>query len=133
LVLVSEALSSTPSCHPFCSTLGHFIYECKSTRPYVSRPSRTQQLENPGVLAKLKSEGKPSVEVPEEFKKKCVAYSIANDYALNFGIRTGTANQILEAKEKEREKEENQDQDQDQNKKRSRRFVVILISYDSPN
>jgi hypothetical protein len=49
---------------------GHFIYECKSTRPYISRPTRTQQLENPRVLAKLKSEGKPSVDVPEEFLKK---------------------------------------------------------------
>jgi hypothetical protein len=30
-------------------------------------------LENPKVLAKLKADGKPSVEVPEEFKKKCVS------------------------------------------------------------
>ncbi|KAG6820522.1 hypothetical protein H0H93_015995 [Arthromyces matolae] len=66
----------------------HYIFECKSTRPYVSRPSRTQMLENPKVLAKLKAEGKPSVEVPEEFKNK-----------------TGTANKILALKEKEREKE----------------------------
>lgn len=29
-------------------------------------------LENPRVLAKLKADGKPSVEVPDEFKKKCV-------------------------------------------------------------
>jgi len=49
---------------------GHFTYECKATRPYVSRPSRTAQLENPRVLAKLKADGKPSVEVPEEFKNK---------------------------------------------------------------
>ncbi|OBZ71621.1 hypothetical protein A0H81_08341 [Grifola frondosa] len=70
-----------------CLGTGHFIYECKSTRPYVSRPSRTQQLENPRVLAKLKTEGKPSVEVPEEFKTK-----------------SGTANRILTAKEKERAK-----------------------------
>ncbi|KAJ7134609.1 zinc knuckle-domain-containing protein [Mycena epipterygia] len=69
-----------------CLKTGHFIYECKSPRPYVSRPSRTQQLENPNVLAKLKAAGKPSVEVPEEFKQK-----------------DGTANRILEAKEKERE------------------------------
>ncbi|KAJ7109716.1 zinc knuckle-domain-containing protein [Mycena crocata] len=69
-----------------CLKTGHFIYECKAPRPYVSRPSRTQQLENPSVLAKLKAAGKPSVEVPEEFKKK-----------------DGTANRILEAKEKERE------------------------------
>ncbi|CAK5270304.1 unnamed protein product [Mycena citricolor] len=64
----------------------HFIYECKWERPYVSRPSRTEMLENPSVLAKLKASGKPSIEVPEEFKKK-----------------EGTANRILEAKEKERE------------------------------
>ena len=50
--------------------IGHFIYECKGSRPYVSRPSRTQQLENPKLLAKLKAEGKPSVEVPNEFKSK---------------------------------------------------------------
>ncbi|KAJ6584962.1 zinc knuckle-domain-containing protein [Mycena capillaripes] len=70
-----------------CLKTGHFIYECKFERPYVSRPSRTQQLENPRVLAKLKEAGKPSVEVPEEFKKK-----------------DGTANRILEEKAKEREK-----------------------------
>ncbi|KAI0670855.1 zinc knuckle-domain-containing protein [Trametes maxima] len=68
-----------------CLGTGHFIYECKSTRPYITRPSRTKMLENPKVLAKLKAEGKPSVEVPEEFKSK-----------------SGTANRILEAKEKER-------------------------------
>lgn len=53
---------------------GHFTYECKATRPYVSRPSRTAQLENPRVLAKLKADGKPSVEVPEEFKNKFVHF-----------------------------------------------------------
>lgn len=68
-----------------CLKAGHFIYECKGSRPYISRPSRTQQLENPKILAKLKADGKPSVEVPEEFKSK-----------------SGTANRILEEKEKER-------------------------------
>jgi hypothetical protein len=51
---------------------GHFIYECKYERPYVSRPSRTQQLDNPKLLAKLKADAKPSVEVPDEFKNKYV-------------------------------------------------------------
>jgi hypothetical protein len=54
------------------STLGHFIFECKSTRPYVARPSRTEMLENPKLLTKLKAEGKPSVETPEEFRRKYV-------------------------------------------------------------
>ncbi|KAJ7175846.1 zinc knuckle-domain-containing protein [Mycena filopes] len=57
-----------------CLKNGHFTYECKNTRPYVSRPSRTQQLENPSVLAKLKAAGKPSVEVPEEFKHKYLLF-----------------------------------------------------------
>ncbi|KAJ3503989.1 hypothetical protein NLJ89_g8180 [Agrocybe chaxingu] len=71
-----------------CLGRGHYTFECKGARPYVSRPSRTQQLENPKLFAKLKSD-KPSVEVPEEFKKP-----------------VGTANKILEAREKERSKED---------------------------
>ncbi|KAH9042120.1 zinc knuckle-domain-containing protein [Lactarius pseudohatsudake] len=58
-----------------CLRPGHFTYECKSTRPYVSRPSRTAQLENPRLLAKLKADENPSIEVPEEFKNKFVATS----------------------------------------------------------
>ncbi|KAF9452900.1 hypothetical protein P691DRAFT_659741 [Macrolepiota fuliginosa MF-IS2] len=64
--------SSSTTCQK-CLQKGHFIYECKYERPYISRPSRTQQLENPRVLAKLKADGKPSVEVPEEFKNKWVS------------------------------------------------------------
>jgi hypothetical protein len=67
-------VSFTAPCSLICIETGHFIYECKAIRPYVSRPSRTQQLEKPGVLAKLKVDGKPSVEVPEEFKTKYVPY-----------------------------------------------------------
>ncbi|KAI1789587.1 zinc knuckle-domain-containing protein [Ganoderma leucocontextum] len=94
--------SATTICQK-CLKPGHFIYDCKGSRPYISRPSRTQQLENPKVLAKLKADGKPSVEVPEEFKSK-----------------TGTANRILEEKEKERLK--NQDKGEGSSRKR-RRYV----------
>lgn len=76
--------TSTTVCQK-CLGTGHFIFECKSTRPYVSRPSRTEMLENPKLLAKLKAEGKPSVQLPEEFSTK-----------------SGTANRILESKEQER-------------------------------
>jgi hypothetical protein len=55
-----------------CLGTGHFTYQCKNARPYVSRPSRTKQLERPGVLAKLRADGRPSVDVPEEFKNKFV-------------------------------------------------------------
>ncbi|KAF6755920.1 zinc knuckle-domain-containing protein [Ephemerocybe angulata] len=74
-----KATSST-TCQK-CLGKGHFTYECKGQRPYISRPSRTAQLENPRLAAKLKQ----TIEVPEEFTKPA-----------------GTANQILEAKEKER-------------------------------
>ncbi|KAG8968483.1 hypothetical protein FRC05_001550 [Tulasnella sp. 425] len=63
--------------------LGHFTYECKFKRPYVTRPSRTQLLENPSLFKKVQ----PPPDVPPEFKK-----------------RDGVANKILEEKEKERQK-----------------------------
>jgi len=87
-----------------CLGTGHFTYQCKGTRPYVSRPSRTQQLENPRVLAKLKADGKPSVEVPEEFKRK-----------------SGVANQILEEKEKVRAQEGSSKDGEPSRKRRKRR------------
>ncbi|KAI0345748.1 hypothetical protein BDW22DRAFT_1325090 [Trametopsis cervina] len=94
-----------------CLGSGHFTYQCKSTRPYVSRPSRTQQLENPRLLAKLKADGKPSVEVPEEFKRK-----------------SGVANKILEDKEKTRAKEgSSKDKDGGPSRKRRKRCVSISL------
>jgi hypothetical protein len=55
-------------------TKGHFTYECKDARPYVSRPSRTAQLANPQLLADSKVDGgnPSSVDVPDEFKNKFV-------------------------------------------------------------
>lgn len=41
------------------SVARHYTYECKATaqeRPYVARPSRTQQLFNPKLVPKLASE-----------------------------------------------------------------------------
>jgi hypothetical protein len=92
------------------SPSGHFIYECKYERPYISRPSRTQQLENPKLLAKLKADAKPTVEVPEEFKNKYVLPMFCNcfDFMLTY-YRRGLADKILEGKEKERLKEASSD------------------------
>ncbi|CZR60366.1 uncharacterized protein PAC_10262 [Phialocephala subalpina] len=42
-----------------CLKTGHYSYECKAVvqeRPYVSRPSRTQQMLNPKLVPKLTSE-----------------------------------------------------------------------------
>jgi len=65
---VSLSICLAKFVHKRCT--GHYTYECKSSRPYVSRPSRTEQLEKPSVLAKLRKEGQPSLELPEEFKTK---------------------------------------------------------------
>ncbi|KAH9969607.1 zinc knuckle-domain-containing protein [Russula dissimulans] len=92
-----------------CLGTGHFTYECKSTRPYVSRPSRTAQLDNPRLSAKARADGKRSVEVPEEFKNK-----------------SGIADRILEAREKEREKENT-----DRTKKRKKRSSSASASSSS--
>jgi hypothetical protein len=123
------SLANRPPDRPFKHLTGHFTYECKATRPYVSRPSRTAQLENPRVLAKLKADGKPSVDVPEEFKNKfvlCLFFFLSFSWSRVCLIvrcldyRSGTADRILEAKEKEREKETT-----DRAKKRMKRYAFF--------
>lgn len=45
----------------------HYSYECKASaqdRPYISRPSRTQQLMNPKLVPKLSSD------VPNDLMRK---------------------------------------------------------------
>ncbi|KAL7945648.1 zinc knuckle domain-containing protein [Trichoderma barbatum] len=54
-----------------CLKRGHYSYECKSStqeRPYVSRPSRSQQLRNPKLVPKLASDTPNPLE-----KKKGIA------------------------------------------------------------
>ncbi len=49
-------------CSLLTSTERHYSYECKAApqeRPYIARPSRTQQLFNPKLLPKL-SNAKPN-------------------------------------------------------------------------
>jgi len=49
--------------------LRHYSYECKASaqeRPYVPRPSRTQQLLNPKLVPKL------TTEVPDDLMRKQV-------------------------------------------------------------
>jgi hypothetical protein len=53
--------------------LRHYSYECKAVvqeRPYVTRPSRTQQLMNPKLLPKLMSD------VPQDLLRKYVSAAL---------------------------------------------------------
>ncbi|KAL4868142.1 zinc knuckle-domain-containing protein [Aspergillus spectabilis] len=65
-----------------CLKRGHYSYECKATaqeRPYLARPSRTQQLQNPKLRPQL------TTDVPDD------------------GVRTkGTADALLAEREEER-------------------------------
>ncbi|OIW28912.1 hypothetical protein CONLIGDRAFT_577843 [Coniochaeta ligniaria NRRL 30616] len=52
--LKKDMLPANPS-----FTARHYSYECKASaqeRPYVPRPSRTQQLQNPKLVPKLNTE-----------------------------------------------------------------------------
>ncbi|RKF71876.1 hypothetical protein GcM1_250280 [Golovinomyces cichoracearum] len=62
----SSKASASTLCQK-CLKKGHYSYECKAPaqeRPYVSRPSRTQQLLNPKLVPKLSSE------VPQDLLRK---------------------------------------------------------------
>ena len=89
-----------------CYHTGHFTYECKDTRPYVSRPSRTAQLQDPQLLVKSKA-ADGNVDVPEEFKNKFVPFLGTHDWRLilthliGVGLRIGFWRQ-RRSKERER-------------------------------
>ena len=75
--------------------LSHYSYECKAAaqeRPYVSRPSRTQQLLNPKLAPKLMSD------VPQDLLRKCVIILLSHlaslDCAGLFGCSSPTVNLI---------------------------------------
>ncbi|GER27646.1 zinc finger protein [Striga asiatica] len=48
----TSTLSSASQCQK-CFQTGHWTYECKNERVYISRPSRTQQLKNPKLRMKV--------------------------------------------------------------------------------
>lgn len=47
-----STLGATSQCQK-CFQTGHWTYECKNERVYISRPSRTQQLKNPKLRMKV--------------------------------------------------------------------------------
>ncbi|XP_068660765.1 uncharacterized protein [Aristolochia californica] len=53
-----------------CFQTGHWTYECKNDRVYISRPSRTQQLKNPKLRMKLSlSHELDNPDIPKEPQK----------------------------------------------------------------
>ncbi|KAL2221359.1 zinc knuckle-domain-containing protein [Thermoascus aurantiacus ATCC 26904] len=89
-----------------CLKRGHYSFECKVStqdRPYVSRPSRTQQLQNPELMPKLTNE------VPNDLLRK-----------------KGVADELLSKQEKERGRKRDLDDDvelldgRDHSRKRAR-------------
>ncbi|KAK4190607.1 zinc knuckle-domain-containing protein [Podospora australis] len=107
----SKATPANVQCQK-CLKRGHYSYECKAStqeRPYIPRPSRTQQLFNPKLLPKLQNA------VPEGVEKK-----------------KGVADQELAKKEAERARKRELERDDETSERgspppRRRRS----ISYDS--
>ncbi|KAK3378282.1 zinc knuckle-domain-containing protein [Podospora didyma] len=88
----SKATLANVQCQK-CLKRGHYSYECKAPpqeRPYVPRPSRTQQLFNPKLLPKL------SNEVPDGLQRK-----------------KGVADEELAKKEAERARKRQLEDDED--------------------
>ncbi|KAI5813913.1 zinc knuckle-domain-containing protein [Pyronema omphalodes] len=84
----SSKATPTTQCQK-CLERGHYTYECKQTsndRPYISRPSRTQQLLNPKLRPSLNQDAPPP------------AFPLVAE-------PKGVADGILKKKEEEREKE----------------------------
>ncbi|KAM0669212.1 hypothetical protein ACQRIU_002774 [Beauveria bassiana] len=99
-----------------CLKRGHYSYECKTTaqeRPYVSRPSRTQQLRNPKLIPKLTNDA------PNPLEKK-----------------KGAADEELARQESERERRralEDRDDESDEAPRRPRSPSVDSVSTVSTN
>ncbi|KAI0896620.1 zinc knuckle-domain-containing protein [Annulohypoxylon nitens] len=92
-----------------CLKRGHYSYECKASsqdRPYVSRPSRTQQLFNPKLVPKLASDE------PSALQQK----------------QKGVADEELAKREAERAKKRELEDDGSENESPKRRRSA---SYDS--
>nr|GMC62310.1 zinc finger CCHC domain-containing protein 10-like [Ipomoea batatas] len=49
------SIGSASQCQK-CFQTGHWTYECKNERVYISRPSRTQQLKNPKLRMKIQNQ-----------------------------------------------------------------------------
>ncbi|EGX96272.1 hypothetical protein CCM_00928 [Cordyceps militaris CM01] len=98
----------------------HYSYECQATaqeRPYVSRPSRTQQLRNPKLVPKLTNDA------PNPLEKKYVVWR-------------GAADEELAKKEAERERRralEDDDEGLDEPPRRPRSPSVESVSTVSTN
>ncbi|KAK1291444.1 hypothetical protein QJS10_CPB17g01106 [Acorus calamus] len=69
---MSSTGGSSSQCQK-CLQSGHWTYECKNERVYISRPSRTQQLKNPKLKMKLSVSyelDNPDILKPEEEERE---------------------------------------------------------------
>jgi len=89
----------------------HYSYECKAgpqERPYIPRPSRTQQLFNPKLLPKLASE------TPNALQETCVAaFVYTPDFSLTCAHRKGVADEELAKREAERARKREREMDEE--------------------
>ncbi|TVY81780.1 hypothetical protein LSUE1_G001940 [Lachnellula suecica] len=103
--------------------LRHYSYECKAIaqeRPYVSRPSRTQQLQNPKLVPKLTSD------VPNDLLRKlflppAVSYEFRPLLTI-YSLRKGVADELLAKAELERGRKRDRQSEDPENMGSSKRM-----------
>ncbi|KAL3424626.1 hypothetical protein PVAG01_03907 [Phlyctema vagabunda] len=108
--------TATTQCQK-CLKRGHYSYECKAVvqeRPYVSRPSRTQQLLNPKLVPKLTSD------VPQELLRK---KGVADEQLAKAELERG----------RKRERQDDEGRDAQDNSKRMRSASSDSVSTFSTN
>lgn len=75
-------------------------------RPYLTRPSRTQQLQNPNLKPKLSSDA------PNELLRTYVSFlfTLFSEFTTNLPCRKGLADELLAKREEERGRKRDQDE-----------------------
>lgn len=62
-----------------CFQIGHWTYECKNERVYISRPTRTQQLANPKLRPKLMDSTEVLLDSRQGLPRDFVSRKVDND------------------------------------------------------
>ncbi|GMP57055.1 hypothetical protein CsSME_00021300 [Camellia sinensis var. sinensis] len=152
---MSTTTGSASQCQK-CFQAGHWTYECKNERVYISRPSRTQQLKNPKLRMKLSisydvdnpdvlTEPKKEKRTKKSKRKHRSDTESGNDseasvFESDSGSVTGSDNSSAESdssyssstdSEEERRRKKKKQQQQQQRKRRHRRHSSTSESSDS--
>ncbi|KAK9949404.1 hypothetical protein M0R45_004928 [Rubus argutus] len=126
---VSTIGSAASQCQK-CFQPGHWTYECKNERVYISRPSRTQQLKNPKL--KMKASVSYDLDIPdpdtekEERSENGASSVTGSDYSSE-----GSSSDYSSSSDSEEERRRRRKKKKKKQKTRRRRYTSSSESSDS--